>query len=332
MRRLIVYLGVIAVLSAAGGAFSWWIDPFGQVWKPGVMDAARKSGCLVSQELLGSRYWPFKRDVFFHRPTREFVVGSSRVLKIGARPGENDFSNLGYPGTSPETILALMRSLPAEPAQTVYVGVEAFWFNKHYVLPQTDLSRFQVLEYLMARSTFTRAVTKTHERHWLLRKRWQRETVGGVCVLDRFTPAITWRTDGSRVWGWELDPKRFPKFGGGEYAGDLQAWRNGYYADWRRLDERRLRALEESLQLARERGWKVVGFAPPEPRSALGALNRDPRLAPRWHEFTALMPQLFARYGYRWQPTYRLPCPESEFPDRFHTDAQCSNRLHDALR
>jgi hypothetical protein len=334
MRRLILFLAVAVALLAAAAAFDWWIDPFGQVWKPDVLAAGRSTGCLMSEELIGSQYWSFKRDVFFHRPTRTFVVGSSRVLKIAAPRGDGSFSNLGYPGSAPETILRLFRSLPSRPVQTVWVGVEAFWLNARYVLPATDLGTYKVLEYLLARGTFTHAVSLVHQRNWLLMHRWQRETIGGHCVLDRFNPAITWRSDGSRVWGWELDPKRFPKIEGGGFAGDLATWRNGYYADWHALDEDRVHLLADALALARARHWRVIGFAPPEPARELHVLATDPRLGPEWHAFLRLMPRLFARYGFRWLPTQdgaRLGCRTSDFPDRFHSDARCSDRLRAAL-
>jgi hypothetical protein len=334
MQRLVLFLAVTVALLSAAAAFDWWIDPFGQVWKPDVLAAARKQHCLVSEELIGSRYWSFKRDVFFHRPTRTFVVGSSRVLKLSARPGDESFANLGYPGTAPETILRLFRSLPAKPTQTVYLGMEAFWLNARYTLPATDLSTFRVIEYLLARSTFTHGVSLARQAHFLLTHRWQRGTLGRECVLDRFYPALAWRLDGSRVWGFELDPKRFPKFHGGAFTGDLATWRNGYYADWHALDEHRVQALEQALALARDRGWTVVGFAPPEPPHMLHVLDTDPRLAPQWHAYLRLMPRVFARYGFHWDDTVagaKLGCRSNDFPDSFHSDARCSILLRRAL-
>ena len=328
MRRLVLFLAVVVVLLAAAAAFDWWVDPFGQVWKPDVLAAARTEHCLVSEELIGSRYWSFKRDVFFHRPTRTFVVGSSRVLKLtGGGPG---FSNLGYPGTAPETILRLFRSLPARPAQTVYLGVEAFWFNRRYSLPTTDLSTYRELEYLLARSTFTHAVSLSRQSAQLPWSRWRRDTLGPACVLDRFNPALAWRLDGSRVWGWELDPQRFAKFGGGRFTGDLGTWRNGYYADWQ-WDTRRVRILAQALDLAKRRHWTVIGFAPPEPPSMLRVLGH----MPPWHEFLATVPALFRERGFVWADTVdgsRLGCTRADFPDLFHSDARCSARLLARLR
>jgi len=331
MRRLVVFLALTVALLAAAAAFDWWVDPFGEVWKPDVLAAARKQNCLVSEELIGLRYWSFKRDVFFHRPTRTFVVGSSRVLKMSDGP---HFSNLGYPGSAPETILRLFKSLPASPTQTVLLGVEGFWFNSRYTLPTTDLSTYKELEYLLARSTFTHAVSLSRQSAQLPQHRWKLDRIGTQCVLDRFEPTITWRLDGSRVWGWELDPARFPKFHGGAFTGNLETWRNGYFADWTVLDRSRLDALEQALALARTRHWTVVGFPPPEPPHALQVLESDPRLAPQWNAYLQLMPQLFHRYGFKWVNTVdgaKLGCARSDFPDLFHSDARCSRLLVHAL-
>ncbi len=93
MGRLVAFLGTAAVLLVALAAFNWWVDPFGEFWKPAAVQDARaaRPQCLVSHELIGGEYLPFKLDVFRSRPTRTFVTGSSRVLKIGAWPGERDF-------------------------------------------------------------------------------------------------------------------------------------------------------------------------------------------------------------------------------------------------
>jgi hypothetical protein len=334
MRRLILFLSIALVLLAGVAAIDLWVDPYGDVWKPGAVADARKDGCLVSQELIGARYYSFKLDVFAHRPTRTFVVGSSRVLKIAAHPGEQSFANLGYPGSGPETILKLFRALPAKPVQTVYLGMEAFWLNHTYVLPETDPSEYRVLEYLLGRSVFEQSVSLSRQAHYIATHRWRRTTVGGDCVIGRIYPSIAWRLDGSRVWSWELDPKRFPKFVITPYTGDLSTWRGGYFADWHSLDEGRLHALEQALALARARGWHVVGFAPPEPPRMLHVLDTDPRLAPRWHAFLRLMPRVFARYGFAWASTEdgrRLGCLPSQFPDANHTDAACSLRVRDRL-
>ncbi len=331
MRKLILFISIALAALTAIAALNWWVDPFGEIWKPGALADAQASGCLISQELIGVRYYTFKLAVFHDRPTRTFVVGSSRVLKIGSHPGESTFANLGYPGSAPETILKLFHALPAKPTQTVYMGVEAFWLNSHYTVPDTDPSDYKIAEYLISRSALWDSLTLANQVPYVRPPhRWRRTEVGNRCTIGRTYPSINWRLDGSRVWSWELDPKRFPKFSATSFTGDLAAWRNGYYADWRSLDASRVHLLEEALALARERGWRVIGFAAPEPAPMLRVLNTDPRVAPRWHAYLRLMPRLFARDGFAWVGL-GVSCPTAQFPDAFHTDAVCSTRLRARL-
>ena len=330
MKRLIVFICIVVALLSGSATATWWVDPFGEVWKPAALDAARADGCLVSQELIGNRYLSFKLDVFRHRPTRTFVVGSSRVLKLAARPGERTFANLGYPGTAPETILELFRALPRSPRQTVYVGVEAFWFNRAYRLPDTDPSDYTILQYLFSRDAIEDSINLMRRAHYVATDRWHKTMVGNRCTIARTDPSVNWRVDGSRVWSWELDPRTYPKFSATKYTGDLAAWRNGYYDDWTRLEPRRLRVLRQALALARSRGWRVVGFAPPEPASMQRVLASDPGIRGRWLEFSAAIPAVFREYGYAWIGL-GASCPESAFPDEFHSDARCSAKLRPRL-
>jgi hypothetical protein len=336
MRRLALFLAVIVVLLGAAAAFDWWVDPFGDIYKPGALTAALQQdpNCLIAQEIVGARYFSFKVDVFHRRPTTRFVVGSSRVLKIQSHPGERTFSNLGFPGSSPETILALFRALPAKPAQTVYVGVEAFWFNRRYSVPVYRPSAYDLAQYLLSRSTFQYAVRYVRQGHYILTHRWKREQVGRSCVIGRIYPSIAWKVDGSRVWSWELDPQTFPPFHAPPYSTDLATVRNGYYDGWTSLDARRMRILEQALELARQRGWHVIGFAPPEPPDYFRLLRANPQLAARWHEFLRAMPALFARSGFSWAGLWdgrADGCRASDYPDGFHSDAACSDRVRARL-
>lgn len=331
MKRLVLFVVLAALVLAVFGSLTWWVDPLGEVWKPDAYAAARRDGCLLSEELVGNRYYSFKLAVFHARPTRTFVVGSSRVLKIASHPGERTFANLGYPGTAPSTLLSLFRALPAAPVQTVYLGVEAFWFNRRYAVPDTNPSTYHVLEYLLSRSAFWTSYQQ-FRLLWYVRPphRWRITTVGRRCTVARGYPAINWNTDGSRVWSWELDPKTYGKLQVTPFSAGLALWRNGYYDDWHSLDAARLAQLGRVLALARARHWRVIGFAPPEPSQLERRLDTDPRLAPEWHAFLRLMPRLFTRYHDRWIGL-AVHCPASEFPDEFHSDAACSDRLRARL-
>ena len=330
MAKLAVFIGLVVALLAGVAAFDWRVDPYGDLYKPAALTDALKDDCLVSQELVGARYFPFKLDVFHRRPTRTIVVGSSRVLKIAARPGERTFANVGYPGTTAESVQSLFDTLPAKPALTVYLGVEAFWFNRHYVSPNPEPSDYKIAQYLLSRVTFEGAYRYVREAPYILTHRWRRDRVGDRCVIGRQFPAIAWNTDGSRVWSWELDPARFGGLTPQRFE-NLATWRSGYYDQWNALDRDRLAAFDRALADAQARGWRVVGFAPPEPAASRRILETDPRVAPRWHEFLRLMPVLFRGHGFTWAGLWNLDCPARDFPDAFHTDAACSARVRRAL-
>ena len=161
MARLLVFLGTAAVLLGANAALNWWVDPFGDFWKPAAVREAHdaRPQCLVSHEIIGGEYLPFKLDVFRSRPTRTFVIGSSRVLKIGSWPGERTFANLGMPVITPEIVLRELRDLPKHiPRQTMYLGVEAFWLNPNFKGFDVALSFETKARYVLSRSAFDESI------------------------------------------------------------------------------------------------------------------------------------------------------------------------------
>lgn len=336
MGRLAAFLGTTAALLAALAAFNWWIDPFGEFWKPGAVAEARaaRPPCLVSHEIIGGEYLPFKLDVFRSRPTRTFVTGSSRVLKIASWPGEHSFANLGMPVMSPEIVLRELRDLPARPRQTVYLGVEAWWLNRNFrgfdVAPGFE----QRARYVLSRSAFDESVRIVRGAPYVFLHRWRKEHVGAACVVGRSRPALAWRLDGSRVWSFELDPHTYhPAID--PFTTDLSKLRTGIYDGWTELSSDRTRTLDQTLALARSRGWRVVGFTPPDGDRYLRFFAASPVIGPRWRAFGALMPKLFARYGYRWldlRDARSIPCRQSDFVDGgYHTDAACSMRMRRRL-
>lgn len=336
MARLIVLLGTAAALLAALAVLNWWVDPFGEFWKPrAVRDAqASQPQCLVSHEVVGGEYLPFKLDVFRSRPTRTFVTGSSRVLKIGSWPGERTFANLGMPVMSPDILLKELRRLPADRRETVYLGVEAWWLNRNFKGFDVSPSFEQRARYLLSRSAFDESVRIIRRAPYVFFHRWRKDQVGSSCVIGRARPALAWRLDGSRVWSFELDPKTYhPAID--PFTTDLSKLRTGNYDDWTEIDKERVRRLEQTLALARARGWRVVGFTPPDGDRYLRFFNKNPTIGPRWRAFARLMPTLFARYGYRWldfRDARSIPCRQSDFVDGgYHTDAACSMRIRRRL-
>lgn len=336
MARLLVFLGTAAVLLGACAGLNWWVDPFGEFWKPSAVDDARASSptCLVSHELIGGEYLPFKLDVFRSRPTHEFVTGSSRVLKIGSWPGEQSFANLGMPVISPEIVLKELRSLPSTVPQTMYLGVEAFWFNPNFKGFDVTPGFEHRARYVLSRSAFDESVRILRRAPYVFLHRWHKEQLGSSCVIGRARPALAWKLDGSRVWSFELDPKTYhPAID--PFTTDLRKLRTGIYAGWTELSQKRLHVLEQILAFARSRGWRVVGFTPPDGARYLRFFASNPVIGPRWREFGRLMPKLFRRYGYGWQDFRNagsIPCSQSDFVDGgYHTDAACSMRMRRRL-
>ncbi|HEY1104730.1 MAG TPA: hypothetical protein VGE78_01135 [Agromyces sp.] len=332
MGRLLVFLGTIAVLLGAVAALDRWVDPTGIFYEPGALRAALATDppCLVSRELVGSSYFPFKEQIFRSRPTTTFVVGSSRVLKIRSRPGERTFANVGFPGIGPEILPPLFRDLVGPRKLTAYVGVEFFWFNPSYEVVDYRPSFRAQAENVLGWSTFRSSVDTIRAAPYVLRHRWRREQVGSRCVIGRSDPTIAWAVDGSRVYSFELVPNGYrpPRQ---TFDDDLQTLRAGYYRDFGSFDEQRVRDLDEALTIAQRAGWKVVGFAPPDPTQYVRLFSTAPQTARWWRRWKALMPQLFARHGFRWldlSDVSSVPCAQDAFVDAgFHTTAACSDRI-----
>lgn len=336
MARLLAFLGTAAVLLGAGAALNWWVDPFGEFWKPAAVQDARASRppCLVSHELIGGEYLPFKLDVFRSRPTHTFVTGSSRVLKIGSWPGERTFANLGMPVISPEIVLRELQALPRAGPQTMYLGVESFWLNPAFKGFDVSAGFEQRARYVLSRSAFEESVRILRRAPYVFLHRWHKNQVGSACVIGRARPALAWKLDGSRVWSFELDPRTYhPAVD--PFTTDLSKLRTGIYADWTQLSTERLQALEQVLALARSRGWRVVGFTPPDGARYLRFFASNPVIGPRWRAFRRLMPTLFHRYGYQWLDFHdarSIPCRQSDFVDGgYHTNAACSMRMRKRL-
>jgi lysophospholipase L1-like esterase len=119
------------------------------------------------------------------------------------------------------------------------------------------------------------------------------------------------------------------------FTTDLHVLRTGNYADFTELSPRRLRILGEVLALARARGWRVVGFTPPDGSRYVRFFESHPVVGPRWREFGRLMPRLFRRYGFRWldfRNAAAIPCTDADFVDGgYHTNAACSMRMRARL-
>ncbi|NUR75715.1 MAG: hypothetical protein HOQ28_05435 [Thermoleophilia bacterium] len=340
MRLLIVFFAVAAALLGAESAIDWRIDPFGSFPKPGAVDAARSSGCLLSQELVGNTYPDYKLTLFRRRRTRVFVIGSSRTVKISAHPGESTFTNMGIPNISPAVLLQVLRAIARSSGRplTMYLGVEAFWFNPSFRGPPPN-RWFDKLRYLLSGNTFRESLLRIRRAPWELTRPWRRDVIGGRCVIGRTNVSIAWRLDGSRLYGYELAPHLYhPQ--DLPFTRDLEQLDLGYYAGFDSLSRARLRQLVAALDLARQRGWRVVGFTPPNPTRYVQFLRTNPAVGPQWRAFSRLMPRLFHDRGFAWLglgDVRSVPCAQNAFADGgFHANAACSatirRRLDAAVR
>jgi len=334
MRLLVVFFGVAAVLLGAEAAIDWRIDPFGSFAKPAAVDAARASGCLLSQELVGNTYVDYKLALFRRRHTRVFVIGSSRTVKISARRGESTFTNMGIPNVSPAVLLQVLRAIPrgARPL-TMYIGVEAFWFNPSFRGPPPN-GWFDKLRYLVSGNTFRESLRRIRRAPWELTNRWRRVVIGGRCVIGRTNVSIAWRLDGSRLYGYELAPDLYhPQ--DLPFTRDLERLDLGYYAGFGSLSKTRVRQFVAALDLARARGWRVVGFTPPNPTRYMQFLRTNSAVGPQWRAFSRLMPRLFHERGFVWldlSDVRSVPCAQSAFADGgFHANAGCSAKIRRRL-
>ena len=220
MRLVALFVSIPVAVAVAVAAVNYRIDPIAEFYdgEPLSVALASRPQCLIANELIGGAgYMSFKQDLFRRRHPRTVVIGSSRVLKIGSWPDEDDFANLGMPQMGTKPLLELMRALdrmqPAGRPLTIYVGPDFFWFNPgapHELIdPPFHQSFFEKTAYLLNRDNLDRSVDLARSSRRLAFTGWQREQFGRYCVIDRGTPDVAWRVDGSRLWDFELDP-RFP--------------------------------------------------------------------------------------------------------------------------
>jgi hypothetical protein len=343
MRLVALFLVIATVPAIAVAAVNYRVDPLAEFYGGGPLAAALDSSptCLVANEVIGGAgYMKFKQDIFRRRRPRTAVIGSSRVLKIASHPGERDFANLGMPQMGTRPLLQLLRAIdrmqPRGRPLTLYLGIDFFWFNpnapKELIDPPFDQSFFEKTAYLLSRDNLRRSVDLLRESRPLALDGFRRERIGSECIIDRGTPDVAWRVDGSRMFDFELGlPRERPE----PYTTDLTKLRTGLYGHWDGFAWSRLRQLRQALDLARSRGWRVVGFAPPDGDRYVHLFATDPMTAGPWRTFARIVPAAFRRQGYPFLDFRRIesiPCPETDFVDNgYHTDARCSARMRTRL-
>jgi len=349
MRLLATYAVCALLAVGAVGALNWWVDPLGDVYDGAATAEAIRTGCSLSDDVVGvNSWWEFKRDLAARRRPTTIVVGTSRTIRLTARPGQRDFANESAPGTSAPMLADFFRDLHERRpgALTVLLGVEVFWLNENWTPPYSYRTSTEVrVRDFLTRQRLSRTVALLWREPALLFRRWSRGSVGGTCVLDRAGRAARgevslWGPDGSLQAPWELDPGLQKPVPADDFGRDLgseldnpNAYLGGYYTKWRRLGH--LGELERALGLARSYRWRVVGFTAPYSARYVERLQTAPATARRWREFGETMPRLFARYEYRYVDTRdvrRVGCAEPAFvDDGWHPTVACSTRVRALL-
>src|SRR3982751_6154900 len=110
MGRILAFLASVGLVLTTIGALDWWVDPYIDRYDSAPLAAAlaQPQQCFLAWDTFSARPSPdLKLDLFRRRDARVIVVGTSRVGKLGAHPGERHFANLLLPGTGPETLVPM---------------------------------------------------------------------------------------------------------------------------------------------------------------------------------------------------------------------------------
>ena len=344
--RFVAFFAALAVALAAIAYVDWRLDPFGDRYHPDVLATAlgRSPPCYVAWEVVAEQAWPtYKLDLFHRRHADVVVVGTSRVAKVGAWPGEERFANLSVPGTGAESLPGLFARLHGGHSGrlVVYLGTDAFWFGPRWrTKAWFDVSYLRDLKYLLSGQTLRQSLDVLRRApgsllHPDALRAVEVDRQGGTCVVDRGNSVFrggsnAWAPDGELFFQYELvHATRVPR------NGSLVGLYHGFYAG-RSLDGGHLEALGDALAKARGYGWTVVGFHAPISTRGIRRLETDPTTAPLFHRFRAQMPGLFARYGFRFLDLTNVRsvgCSESDFSfeDDGHPDVSCGRRVRRAL-
>jgi hypothetical protein len=271
------------------------------------------------------------------------VVGTSRVAKVGAWPGEERFANLNVPGTGAESLPGLFDRLHADHAGrlVVYLGTDAFWFGPRWrTKAWFDVSYLRDLKSLLSGQTLRASLDILRRApgsllHPDALRAVEIDRRAGTCVVDRGNSVFSggsnaWAPDGELFFQYELvHAPGIPR--NGSLVGLYHAFYSG-----RSLDGGHLDALEDALAKARHYGWTVVGFHAPLSTRGIRRLETDPATGPLFRSFRARMPRVFTRFGFRFldlTSVRSVGCSESDFSfeDDGHPDVGCGKRVRRAL-
>jgi hypothetical protein len=344
--RFFAFFAALGVALAAIAYVDWRLDPFDDRYHPDVVATAfgQSPPCYVAWEVVGEQAWPtYKLDLFRRRHADVVVIGTSRVAKIGAWPGEERFVNLGVPGTGAESLPGLFDRLHGEhPGRlVVYIGADAFWFGPRWrTKAWFNVSYLRDLKYLLSGQTLRQSIDVLRRApgsllHPDALRAVEVDRRGQTCVVDRGDSVFrggsnAWAPDGELYFQYEL-----AHAGQIPHKASLISLYHAFYAGTS-LDRGHLHALEDALAKARRYGWTVVGFHPPISSRGVRRLETDPTTRVLFRRFRARMPGVFARYGFRFldlTSVRSVGCSETDFSfeDDGHENVRCGMRVRRAL-
>jgi hypothetical protein len=346
MARILVFLGTIAAALAGVAALNWWMDPLGDRYHGRFLDQAlsQPEPCFISWAVLGSRTWgEYKIDLFGRAHRDVMVVGTSRVAKISARPGETGFVNVGAPGVGADSLPPLferLHSLQPGPL-TVYVNVDPFWFGTDWRsetrFKPSNLRELKVLLSAQLAGETVRLLRYAPGaiRHPQKLQYTELDQTPHGCVIDRGHAvrnkiANAWGPDGSLYFWEDIFPNP------SHLTRGLMIIKQAGGLIGNRLSARQLASLDRALRLARSYGWRVVGVSVPFSPHSVHELESDRRFATVFEDFRAQVPRVFARDGFPFldlTDVGSVPCRADEFTgdDEGHPDIACSARVRAKL-
>ena len=260
-RRALLPFGILVVVVAVAAAINGVVDPKDEFYSGDALTAALRSNCLLGDDVVRARSYPaFKRDLFKRRHPTAVFVGSNVQGRRGV--------NMGFPGFGPGALLDTMRFLaratPQREQLNVYLETDRAWFDPQARLHTYNESFLSKAGYLLSPWTLKSSFELIRRSRTLAFTGWQKENVGGSCVVDRGSPSPAWRADGTLAGA---PPNRVTVKGSG-------------------FAFHRLSQLDAALAVARARGWRVAGFSAPSPQG---------------ETYERELSALFAKHGYRWR-------------------------------
>jgi hypothetical protein len=259
VRRGLLLAGIVVAIGAAVATINRIVDPKNDFYSGAPLTAALDSNCLLADDVVRARSHPeLKRDLFGRRHRKTIVFDAG----IDARQGVS----MGFPHFGPASLLDAMRFLDGAAPKgklTIYIVTNVAWFDPQAHVASPHESFASKAGYLLSPWTLASSLDLMRRSRRLAFTGWEKERVGGACVVDRGDPSPAWRSDGTLS---------------GARAATSSTPRDFAYS--------RLSSVDDALAIARSHRWRVVGLS---------------GLRPRWETYERELKALFAKHGYRWR-------------------------------